>query len=118
VKQALIVDSQGVVEGFVQSALRLYGQTRTDSLQEAEALASGADYDLVLIARPDGACDGAMWTMVERIRRRTTEAACVMVHTEDVDAAFHARAAALGVSVVTAPIDVGVLALIDGVSAG
>lgn len=117
-KQALIVDPQGAVEDFAQSSLALYEQTLTDSLQEAAALASGAEFDLVLIAMPGERCDGAMWTMVERIKRLANEAAIFMVHTEGGDAAFHARAAELGVSVVTAPLDILSKTLIDEVTAG
>jgi CheY-like chemotaxis protein len=117
VKQALIVDPQGAVADFARSALESYEQTLTGSLQEAEALTFGAEYDLVLIAAPAAVCDDAMWTMVERITRRAADATFVMVHTADGDAAFHARAAALGVAVVTAPLDVTAKTLIDNVTA-
>lgn len=116
-KQALIVDPLGEVEDFARSALGAYEQTLTGSLQEAAALASGADFDLVLIAMPDELCDGAMWTMVERIKGLATEAAVFMVHTKGGDSAFHARAASLGVSVVTAPLDILSKTLIDEVAA-
>ena len=116
VKQALIVDPTGEVEDFAGSALGLYEQTQTGSLQEALALASGASYNLVLIAMPGEQCDGAMWTMVERIRDLAEEAAIVMVHTSDGDAEFHKRAGELGVSVVTKPLDVMARELIDEVS--
>lgn len=112
-KQALIVDPQGTVEDFARDALGLYEQTLTGSLQEAEALASGADYDLVLIAIPWEICDGALWMMVERIMRLATDAALVLVHAEEADAAFHARAAGLGVAVIRAPLGVTAQALID-----
>jgi hypothetical protein len=118
VKQALIVDPQGAVEDFASSALGLYEQTTARSLQEAAALASGAEYDLVLIAKPAEICDGAMWTMVERIAKLASGAAFVMIHTEAGDAAFHARAAALGVTVVTTPLGVMARRLIDEVTAG
>lgn len=116
-KQALIVDPLGEVEDFARSALGAYEQTLTGSLQEAAALASGADFDLVLIAMPDELCDGAMWTMVERIKGLATEAAVFMVHTKGGDSAFHARAADLGVSVVTSPLDILSKTLIDEVAA-
>jgi DNA-binding NtrC family response regulator len=118
VKQALIVDPQGTVEDFARSALEQYEQTRTGSLQEAVALISSADYHLVLIAKPEAVCDDALWTMVERITQQAPEAAVVMVHTEDADAAFHARAGNLGVTVVTAPIGIIERAVIDQVTAG
>ena len=117
-KQALIVDPEGTVEDFARSALEQYTQTRTGSLQEAEALASSADYQLILIAKPEAICDGALWTMVERISHEAPEAAVVMVHTADADAGFHARAGSLGVTVVTAPIGVIERAIIDQVTAG
>ena len=117
-KQALIVDPLGTAGEFARSALALYEQTTVLTLQEAAALASCATYDLVLIARPDGLCDGALWVIVERITRLAAEAALVMVQAEDADAAFHARAAHLGVTVVSSPIDVGVLTLINEATVG
>ena len=116
-KQALIVDPHGTVEDFASSALTLYELYTVGSLQEAIAMASGAEYDLFLIARHDGLCDGALWTMVERIARLASEDALIMVRTEDADEAFHARAADLGVTVLTAPLDVAARALIDEVTA-
>jgi len=106
VKQALIVDPQGEVEDFARSMLGPYEQTLAGSLQEALAIASGAEYSLVLIAMRDEVCSGAMWTMVDRIKQTAAEDAVILVHTQEGDSAFHARAAELGVSVVTAPADV------------
>ena len=117
-KQALIVDPQGVVDGFALSALGHYEKTLAGSLQEAEAIASGADFDLVLVARPEQICDDGLWVMLGRIVSCLPEATCVMVHTEDSDAVFHARASALGVSVVTAPAGIAIRALLGEASAG
>jgi len=117
-KQALIVDPQGVVDGFALSALGHYEQTLAGSLQEAEAIASGADFNLVLVAKPELICDDGLWAMLGRIVSCSPDATCVMVHTADSDAAFHARASALGVSVVTAPAGIALQALIGEASAG
>lgn len=117
-KQALIVDPQGAAEDFVRGALELFQPTRAATLQEAEALLSGADFDAVLIAKQDEICDGALWTMLERITRLAAEDAIVLLYTEEGDAALHARAGGMGVIVVTAPAEVRVRALIDEVTAG
>ena len=117
-KQALIVDPQGAAEEFAQYALVLYEHTTVPTMQEALALASCADYDLVLIAQHGGLCDGALWAMVERITRLASESALVMVQAENADKAFHMRASELGVTVIGAPLGIGVLAMINEATAG
>ena len=117
-KQALIVDPHGAVEEFANAALVLYEQTTVGLLQDAVALASIADYDLILIAQPDGLCEGALWAMVERIAGLAGNATFVMVQTEDAGAGFHARAGEMGVTVVSTPLGIGALALINEATAG
>ena len=117
-KQALIVDPQGVAGDFTENALGLFDHTLTSSLQEAEALATGAEYALVLIAAPRDLCDQAVWTMAERIAHAVPEPACVLLYADEAGPEFHAKARALGVSVVTAPVNVEVEALLDRVRAG
>jgi hypothetical protein len=118
VKQALIVDPKRVAGDFTENALGLFDHTVTASLQEAEALATGAEYALILIAAPQELCEEAVWAMAERITRAVPEPACVMLYAEDAGAEFHAKAKALGISVVTAPLGVEVEALIDRARAG
>jgi hypothetical protein len=116
-KQALIVDPNGAVEDFARAALVLFKQTTVRSLQDAMALASSAHYDLLLIAQPEGLCDDAVWTMVDRIAGLAGSSTRVMVQSNDADAAFHANAAEHGVTVVSAPLGIGVLSLINEATA-
>jgi hypothetical protein len=117
-KQALIVDPHGAVQDFARIALSLYQQTTVSTLQEAAALASGAEYGLILIAQHESMCDGGLWMMVERIANLAEHAALIMVMSQTADAAFHARAAEVGATVLTAPLDVTSLAEVGELTAG
>ena len=112
-KKALIVDPRGTVEEFARSALGMYEQTTVGSWQEALALVSGVDYDLVLLTQPEHQCEDSTWTLVEQVARSASSGVLIMIQTERPNVEFQTRAAELGITVVGAPLGVGALSLID-----
>jgi hypothetical protein len=80
-----------------------YELTITDTVFDALAFVSERAFHLIVVTQSDR-CAGFIWHAVDLISEQALGDPVVMVHAEEADETFHARAAELGAVVLSSPV--------------
>lgn len=103
-KNALLIDLNGTYDLLANLPLhqQKYDLTVASSWFDALSLITEREYDLIIL-EPQRRCGDSTWPLVEQIAERSLGDAVIMVHTDQPDAGFYARAAEYGAVVLSAP---------------
>lgn len=104
-KNALLVDLNGqydLIANLMPLHPERYSLTIASSWFDALALVTEREYDLVIF-RPLNRCGDSTWPLVVQLAEHSLGDAVVMVHADQPDADFYARAAEHGAVVLSSP---------------
>ena len=103
-KHALLVDLDNAFQQFAPLLLRRddYELTITDTVFDALAFVSECTFELIIVTQSDR-CAGFVWHAVDLICEQALGDPVVIVHAEEADEAFHARAAEVNAVVLSSP---------------